>query len=97
MQVHHRLAFDDDGVPMLYVFNTCKHFIRTVPNLVYDETNVEDIDTDGEDHIYDELRYVCMKNPISPRPQKKPEPKPYDPISTDEDIKYDRYEFYRRY
>lgn len=97
MQVHHRLAFDDDGVPMLYVFNTCKHFIRTVPNLVYDEANVEDIDTDGEDHIYDELRYVCMKNPISPRPQKKPEPKPYDPLSTDEDIKYDRYEFYRRY
>ena len=41
---------------MLYVFDTCKHFIRTVPNLVYDETDVEDIDTDGEDHIYDELR-----------------------------------------
>jgi hypothetical protein len=54
MQVHHRLAFDDDGIPMLYVFNTCKHFIRTVPALVYDESNVEDIDTDGEDHIYDE-------------------------------------------
>lgn len=50
MQVHHRLAFDEYGVPMLYVFNTCKHFIRTVPNLVYDEKDVEDIDTDGEDH-----------------------------------------------
>ena len=36
MQVHHRLTFDDDGRPMLYVFNTCRHFIRTVPNLVYD-------------------------------------------------------------
>lgn len=54
MQIHHRLAFNEEGVPMLYVFNTCKHFIRTVPNLVYDESNVEDIDTDGEDHIYDE-------------------------------------------
>ena len=30
---------------MLQVFNTCKHFIRTIPNLVYDESNVEDIDT----------------------------------------------------
>jgi len=60
MQIHHRLAFDDNGIPLLYVFNTCKHFIRTVPNLVYDETDVEDVDTDGEDHIYDELRYVCM-------------------------------------
>ena len=65
MQVHHRLAFDSEGVPMLYVFSTCKHFIRTVPNLVYDESNVEDIDSDGEDHIYDELRYVCMENPTT--------------------------------
>lgn len=50
MQCHHRLAFDDRGMPKFQVFNTCKHFIRTVPNLVYDETNVEDVDTDGEDH-----------------------------------------------
>ena len=54
MQLHHRLAFDESGIPMLYVFNTCKHFIRTIPALVYDESDVEDIDTDGEDHIYDE-------------------------------------------
>ena len=39
---------------MLYVFNTCHNFIRTVPNLVYDEKNVEDVDTDGEDHAYDQ-------------------------------------------
>ena len=32
---------------MLYVFSTCRHFIRTVPALVYDEKDVEDIDTDG--------------------------------------------------
>lgn len=50
MQVHHRLAFDEYGQPMLQVFNTCRHFIRTVPNLVYDEKRVEDVDTDGEDH-----------------------------------------------
>jgi len=97
MQVHHRMAFDTDGVPMLYVFSTCTHFIRTVPNLVYDETDVEDVDTDGEDHIYDELRYVCMENPISPRPAEILKPRPYDPLSTDEETKYDKYEFYRRY
>jgi len=97
MQVHHRLAFDEGGVPRLYVFNTCKHFIRTVPNLVYDETDVEDIDTDGEDHIYDELRYVCMKNPIAPRPRKVDEPKPYDPLDLQEKPVYDRYDFFRRY
>jgi len=99
MQVHHRLSFDEDGVPLLYVFNTCKHFIRTVPNLVYDESDVEDIDTDGEDHIYDELRYVCMKNPIAPRPRKVEKLKPYDPLSTDSPVytEYGRYDFYRKY
>lgn len=83
---------------MLYVFSTCKHFIRTVPNLVYDEKNVEDIDTDGEDHIYDELRYVCMKNPISPRPRKALPLVVYDPLDLQEQQQtYDRYDFYRRY
>ncbi len=50
MQVHHRLAFDENGRPMLYVFETCRNFIRTVPNLVYSESNAEDVDTNGEDH-----------------------------------------------
>ena len=96
MQIHHRLAFDEGGVPMLYVFNTCKHFIRTVPNLVYDETDVEDVDTDGEDHIYDEIRYVCMKNPIAPRPRKAPALVVYDPLSVD-GPDMGRYDWYKKY
>lgn len=67
MQFHYRLAFDKAGIPMMYVFNTCRHFIRTVPNLTYDDSNVEDINTKSEDHIYDCVRYVLMANPISPR------------------------------
>lgn len=67
MQMHYRFAFDEEERPMLYIFNTCRHFIRTIPALVYDDTDVEDIDTDTEDHIYDECRYVCMANPIPPR------------------------------
>ena len=67
MQVHHRLAFDDRrGLAKLYIFRTCRHFIRTVPALVYSQSDVEDVDSAGEDHIYDELRYVCMKNPVPP-------------------------------
>lgn len=97
MQVHHRLAFDDAGKPMLYVFHTCKHFIRTIPALVYDETDVEDVDTDGEDHIYDELRYICMRNPISPAPKKATPIIVYDPLDLHtEATKYDEYAFYRR-
>ena len=68
MQVHERLKFDEDGRPMMYVFTSCKDFIRTIPSLVYDARKPEDIDTDGEDHIYDETRYFFMSRPLAPRP-----------------------------
>lgn len=80
MQFHYRLAFDEEGDPMLQVFNTCKHFIRTIPSLVYDEANVEDIDTATEDHIYDECRYVLMDSPISPRQNAKRKISGDDPL-----------------
>lgn len=80
MQLHYRLAFDADGRPMLQVFDTCRHFIRTVPNLVYDQANVEDIDSAQEDHIYDECRYVLMERPITPKVQEKPVPLRDDPL-----------------
>lgn len=67
MQCHYRLAFDSEGYSMFYVFNTCRHFIRCIPSLVYSETHVEDVDTSQEDHNYDEWRYVCMARPIAPR------------------------------
>lgn len=41
----------------LKVFSTCTDFIRTVPALIFAKTNVEDVDTRGEDHAYDETRY----------------------------------------
>ena len=94
MQIHHRLAFDEYGRPMLYVFSTCRNFIRTVPNLVYDDKNVEDINTDGEDHIYDELRYVCMNYVIAPRVYAPIVKAEFDPLAS-ERIEYDEYAFYR--
>jgi len=51
------------------VFENCRDFIRTIPSLVYDGKKPEDIDTAGEDHIYDETRYFLMSRPIAPRPQ----------------------------
>lgn len=66
MQMHYRMAFDENGYPMMYVFNNCKAFIRTIPLLLYDDTHVEDLDTDGEDHVADEARYMCMSRPIKP-------------------------------
>lgn len=66
MQVHYRLAFDDNGYPMLYIFRNCKAFIRTIPILQYDDHKPEDLNTAGEDHVADEVRYFCMSRPIKP-------------------------------
>lgn len=93
MEMHYRLSFDDGGLPMMYIFHTCKHFIRTIPSLVYSEVDPEDVDTDGEDHVYDEARYVAMENPIAPRQVKERVAKQYNPL--DDEPKYDRYDFYR--
>ena len=43
--------------PRLKVFRTCKNTIRTLPLLKCDEHRPEDIDTDGEDHSADAIRY----------------------------------------
>ena len=34
---------------------------------MYSETQVEDVDTHLEDHIYDDWRYVCMSRPMNAR------------------------------
>ena len=67
MQVHYRLAFDENGFPMMYIFKNCKAFIRTIPLLQFDDHKVEDLDTEGEDHVADEVRYFLMSRPIKPR------------------------------
>ena len=95
MQLHNRLAFDEAGRPLLYVFSTCRHCIRTLPALVYDETDVEDVDSAGEDHIYDEMRYVAMENPVAP-PVRPAEPeRAYHPLDAARGARV-QYDFYRR-
>jgi len=66
MQCHYRLQFDEEGYPRMYVLDSCRDFIRTIPSLQYDEHRPEDLDTKGEDHAADEWRYFCMSRPISP-------------------------------
>jgi len=47
-------------VKKIKIFSTCKDLIRTIPIQVYDERNghMEDLDTTGDDHIVDALRYL---------------------------------------
>lgn len=62
------------GPPMLFLFDTCVHTIRTLPALQHDEHRPEDLNTDGEDHAADETRYACMARPWVRALPKPPEP-----------------------
>lgn len=66
MQVHYRLQFDENGYARMYVFDNCKAFIRTMPLMMYSETDPEDLNTKLEDHCPDEVRYMCMARPVKP-------------------------------
>jgi hypothetical protein len=62
---------DERVIAKLQVFSTCFEFIRTFPALVYDAIRVEDVDTDGEDHSGDSIRYGLMSKPIPSRTQEQ--------------------------
>lgn len=79
LEVHHRLKIpvDREGnrtgeAPMILFFPNCRHIIRTLPELLNDEKNPEDVNTDMEDHAYDQLRYACMSRPLTTK-EKKPD------------------------
>jgi hypothetical protein len=59
---HEALAPLDDGLPGLQVFSNCTNFIRTFPSLVVDAKRPEDVDTTGEDHLYDAGRYALIND-----------------------------------
>jgi phage terminase large subunit len=75
LAVRQRLRGINDR-PMLYIFNTCEHLIRTLPLQQHDTKKPEDMITRGvEDHLVDALRYGCMSRPWT-SPTNAPKPKP---------------------
>jgi hypothetical protein len=52
---------------MMYFGDNCEDTLRTLPTLQHDEKDQEDLDTDGEDHAADEIRYACMSRPWKPK------------------------------
>lgn len=46
--------------PGMFIFNTCTMFIDLFPILPRDEVKQDDVDTDAEDHIGDEVRYKVL-------------------------------------
>lgn len=59
-RVREFLRPDENNHVRLHVSSRCRFFIETFPQLVYDLDKVEDLDTDGEDHLADALRYGLM-------------------------------------
>lgn len=82
MQVHNRLGFDENGIPMMYIFSCCAGFIRTLPTLQYSKISPEDVDSSMEDHIADETRYMCMLRPILPKQRQEKAAPEFDPLAS---------------
>lgn len=61
------LPVDSDGKPIpreepgLFVTSECSQFIRTVPTIPRDDDDLDDVNTESEDHVADEVRYRCRK------------------------------------
>jgi hypothetical protein len=63
----------------LFIFDTCTNLIRTLPLAQHDDDNPEDMDTDGDDHALDALRYLLAVRPISDQQRRERRP-----VTTDE-------------
>lgn len=56
----------------LYIFDTCRALLRTLPALERDDRNMEDVKKGGEDHPADTLRYGVMSRPFRAKKPEKP-------------------------
>lgn len=58
--MHQFLRWTNEQPPKLKFFTNCKNAIRTIPNLIHDELHPEDLNTRGEDHSADDVRYFLQ-------------------------------------
>lgn len=59
------LAVAGKAYPKIQVWETCPKLIETIPSQVFDVHKPEDLDTEGDDHGVDALRYGIMSRPKS--------------------------------
>ena len=77
LRVHELLRDHPDGNgPYLTVDPGCTYLIRTLPAMVQDKHDPEDLDSAKDDHAVDALRYGAMSrpSPTRERPPAKPGP-----------------------
>ena len=80
-RVREYLAPMDDGFPRLMICSNCVNLIRTLPEMIYDDKNVEDIADGLEDHAPESLRYGVMSRPSPTTVKPQPEHIPFDPLA----------------
>lgn len=56
-----KIVGDIRELPGVFVFDTCQQTIETLPVLPRDDKDLDDVDTDAEDHIGDAWRYRLRK------------------------------------
>lgn len=54
----------DGEEPGIYFMRNCAATLALLPNIQRDEDDLEDVDSDQEDHIYDEVRYRVLKGGV---------------------------------
>lgn len=65
-QLRQRLG-RNGSTPMMYFFSHCKYLLDTIPGLSIDLKHPEDLDTTGNDHGADALRYLLMERQMESR------------------------------
>jgi hypothetical protein len=50
--------------PGMWIFKNCVHFISQIPVLSRKENDPDDVDSDTEDHIADETRYMVLRRNV---------------------------------
>lgn len=62
-RLRHWFRLAPDGLPWIVFNSRCATTIRTIPGLVRDKSDQDDVDTTGEDHPADAVRYGVMARP----------------------------------
>ena len=61
---------------MMFFVDTAGTRIRTLPMSSTTSNRLEDLDTEGEDHAVDDIRYACMSRPFGARVERGRGPQP---------------------
>ena len=69
-RVHDYLRAAPDGRPWLVVSPRCRYGIRSLPTMVQDKHDADDLDTTADDHWVDALRYLLAGRPAPGRASK---------------------------